>query len=102
MFRSTVIGERVVTPSSIIFLVVKLRISPPGSSTERKELSVDETKRIVKLNDTKDEEFLTSRAEAEEISPAGANANDWAHAPFWPAVCTTSIPYHYLILFSGT
>lgn len=80
-----VIGERVVTPSSIIFLVVKLRITPPGLSTERKELSVDETKRIVKLNDAKDEEFLTSRAEAEEISPAGADANGWAHAPFWPA-----------------
>lgn len=80
-----VIGERVVTPSSIIFLVVKLRITPPGLSTERKELSVDETKRIVKLNDAKDEEFLTSRAEAEEISPADADANGWAHAPFWPA-----------------
>ncbi|KIK01087.1 hypothetical protein K443DRAFT_99264 [Laccaria amethystina LaAM-08-1] len=83
-FCSTVIGERVVAPSSIIFLVVKLRISPPGLSTETKELSVDETKRIVKLNDTKDEEFLTSRAEAEDISPAGANDNGWAHAPFWP------------------
>lgn len=91
-----------VTPSSIIFLVVKLRISPPGSSTERKELSVDETKRIVKLNDTKDEEFLMSRAEAEDISPAGADANGWVHAPFWPAVCTTCTPNHHLILFSGT
>ena len=92
-----------VTPSSIIFLVVKLRISPPGlSSTERKELSVDETKRIVKLNDAKDEEFLTSRAEAEDISPAGADVTGWAHAPFWPAVCTTSTPYRHLILFLGT
>ena len=36
-----VIGESVVTPSSIVNLLVKLRISPPGAIVAKKELSVE-------------------------------------------------------------
>ncbi|KAF8075961.1 hypothetical protein FPV67DRAFT_1649028 [Lyophyllum atratum] len=79
-----VIGERVVTPSSIVFLVVKLRISPPSiKHFEQKEFDVDETKRRIRLNDEKDEEFLTSRKEAEELSSDNV-LTGWAHAPHWP------------------
>ncbi|KAF5377761.1 hypothetical protein D9757_008081 [Collybiopsis confluens] len=78
-----VIGERIVTPSSIVYLVVKLRLSPPSSSTAvKRELDVDEVKRIVKLNDEKDEEFLMSRGDAEPIK--SETSSGWAHAPFWP------------------
>ncbi|KAF5388148.1 hypothetical protein D9615_000013 [Tricholomella constricta] len=79
-----VIGERIVTPSSIVFLVVKLRISPPSSKPiESKELTVDEAKRRIKLNDEKDEDFLTSRKEVEDI-PSEDDLPGWAHAPYWP------------------
>lgn len=78
-----VIGERVVTPSSIIFLVVKLRLVPPGVSTEKKDLSVDETKRIAAANEKQDEEFLISKLDAEEIPKT--KTPGWAHAPRWPA-----------------
>ena len=78
-----VIGERIVTPSSIIFLVVKLRLAPPGTNTETKDLSVDETKRVTVANEKKDEEFLLSKADAEEL-PKTKNSG-WAHAPRWPA-----------------
>lgn len=78
-----VIGERVVTPSSIIFLVVKLRLTPPGSNTERKDVSVDEAKRIVQYNDKKDEEFLLSKQEAEDLPKS--RSTGWAHAPHWPS-----------------
>ncbi|EGO04169.1 hypothetical protein SERLA73DRAFT_67885 [Serpula lacrymans var. lacrymans S7.3] len=73
-----VIGERLVTPSSIVFLFVKLRLCPlsaesaatgsankdqPGSSNDR------------------DDEFLNSKKDAEDLE---GNAGGWAHAPFWP------------------
>jgi translocation protein SEC63 len=81
-----VIGERVVTPSSIVFLVVKLRISPPSlKPREQKEFDVDETKRRIRLNDEKDEEFLTSRKESEDL-PSGDVLPGSAHAPYWPGV----------------
>ncbi|KAG6861500.1 hypothetical protein C0995_015927 [Termitomyces sp. Mi166 len=79
-----VIGERIVTPSSIVFLVVKLRIPPPPSnSVQEKELDVDETKRRIKFNDEKDEEFLVSRKEAEGLPPDNFLPG-WVHAPYWP------------------
>ncbi|KAF8164785.1 Sec63 Brl domain-containing protein [Crassisporium funariophilum] len=79
-----VIGERIVTPSSIVFLLIKLRISPPGPATETKERSVDETKRIVQRTEEEDEKFLTSRLDAEELPSSATNKG--AHAPFWPGV----------------
>ncbi|KAJ2913503.1 hypothetical protein MD484_g6889, partial [Candolleomyces efflorescens] len=78
-----VIGERVVAPSSIIFLVVKLRLTPPGSDTERKDVSVDEAKRIVQYNEKKDEEFLLAKQEAEDLPKS--RSTGWAHAPHWPS-----------------
>ncbi|PPQ71741.1 hypothetical protein CVT24_006505 [Panaeolus cyanescens] len=78
-----VIGERVITPSSIIYLHVKLRLSPPGTkATEPKDLTVDETKKLVQRTDELDEAFLVSRNEAEEL-PGSPEATS-AHAPYWP------------------
>ncbi|KAF7775868.1 hypothetical protein Agabi119p4_4261 [Agaricus bisporus var. burnettii] len=78
-----VIGERGVTPSSIVFLVLKLRISPPGKKVQRKELSVDETKRAIKYNEKQDDEFLLSKSEMEEFTNEETVATS-AHAPYWP------------------
>ncbi|KAJ3852121.1 Sec63 Brl domain-containing protein [Lentinula lateritia] len=78
-----VIGERIVVPSSIVYLTVKLRLVPPSSSSPvipEKALSVEEVKRSIKANDQKDEEFLMGRNDAEPIEGEGA----WAHAPYWP------------------
>lgn len=81
-----VIGERIVIPSSIVYLVVKLRLSPHGgSSTPTKEKDADETKRIIKTNDERDNQFLISKKESEEL-PSAADTNTWAHAPYWPGV----------------
>ncbi|KAF6759689.1 translocation protein sec63 [Ephemerocybe angulata] len=70
-----VIGERIITPSSIIFLVVKLRLVPPGTSTEKKDLSVDETKRVAAANEKKDEEFLLTKGDAEDV-PKGKTTGE--------------------------
>ncbi|KAI6039244.1 hypothetical protein EDC04DRAFT_3140987 [Pisolithus marmoratus] len=65
-----VIGERVVTPSSIVFLLVKLRLKDLSS------LSVDTTKsenaeaEDSPVNDAIDEKFLHSRRDAKEIEVA--------------------------------
>ena len=79
-----VIGERVVTPSSIIYLLVKLRITPFASEPKEKEPTVDEAKKAVEAEEAADEEFLTSRLEAEEIPQSHQSGT--AHAPFWPGV----------------
>lgn len=78
-----VIGERSVTPSAIVFLVVKLRLSPPCASATEKELDAEETKQDMKKNEEKDEEFLASRKEMEDI-PSNVAVSGWAHAPYWP------------------
>lgn len=84
---SQVIGERLVVPSSIVYLVLKLRVSPLAAQKVGKDqdLSVEETKRIIKQNEEKDQQFLTSRDEVEALSDDAANAG-WAHAPYWPSV----------------
>lgn len=86
----SVIGERSVTPSAIVFLVVKLRLSPPCASATEKELDAEETKQDMKKNEEKDEEFLASRKEMEDI-PSDVAVSGWAHAPYWPGV------RHYLV-----
>ncbi|PPQ88725.1 hypothetical protein CVT25_009671 [Psilocybe cyanescens] len=79
-----VIGERIVTPSSIIYLLVKLRISPPGTTPSTStELTVDETKKAVQVEEETDEKFLASRLDAEEL-PSSKTNGGVAHAPFWP------------------
>lgn len=74
------IGERAVTPSAIVFLLVKLRIKQPGTSTPT---PVQDAK-SVKKNEEIDEKFLNTRGDAEEIQGSGAG---YAHAPYWPGVC---------------
>jgi hypothetical protein len=60
--NDTVIGESVVTSSesSIVYLLVKLRISPSqaGATVAKKELSVEETKRLAQATAKEDETFL--------------------------------------------
>jgi len=80
-----VIGERLVTPSSIVFFIVKLRLSPPRDRSAPETISsedVEETKRKIKSNEEKDAEFLTSRKDAEDVPESVTSG--WAHAPYWP------------------
>jgi len=85
-----VIDERLVTPSSIVLLVVKLRLSPPWHAVQSPPAKdVEETKRILKINDEKDNQFLVSKKDAEDESSTDT-ANGWAHAPYWPGVCHSS------------
>ncbi|KAF8554965.1 translocation protein sec63 [Imleria badia] len=74
-----VIGERLVTPSSIVFLLVKLRVKAPGTSTPA---PVQDAK-SVKKNDEIDEKFLNTRGDAEGIEGISAG---YAHAPYWPGL----------------
>ena len=71
--HSTVIGESVITPSSIVYLLVKLRISPPGAAVEKKELSVEETKRLTQATVKEDEQFLSTRKDAEDLDTSSMN-----------------------------
>ena len=73
------IGERLVTPSAIVFLLVKLRVKAPGTSTST---PVQDAK-SVKKNDEIDEKFLNTRGDAEVMEGSGAG---YAHAPYWPGV----------------
>ncbi|KAJ4473619.1 Sec63 Brl domain-containing protein [Lentinula aciculospora] len=78
-----VIGERIIVPSSIVYLTVKLRLSPPSSSSVaavKEEPTAEEVKRSMKSNDQKDEDFLISRNDAEPTE----GEDTWAHAPYWP------------------
>ncbi|KAF8632412.1 hypothetical protein AX17_004853 [Amanita inopinata Kibby_2008] len=86
-----VIGERVVSPSSIVYLIVKLRLKSPvaTSSTngaESKERDVEDIKRRVRQNEEQEEEFLKSRKDAEDLPEDDAVkiASMTAHAPWWP------------------
>ncbi|KAF9563385.1 hypothetical protein CPC08DRAFT_632910 [Agrocybe pediades] len=97
--RFKVIGERIVTPSSIIYLLVKLRISPPTTTPPvQAEKSVDETKKAVVAEEEADEAFLASKLDAEELQPAqvGKSSNGGAaHAPYWPG---TRKPNWWIVL----
>lgn len=83
----TVIGERLVTPSSIVFLVVKLRIAPPRQSLPlaSREKNAEDTKRVSKMNEEKDSQFLFSKKDAEDESATDVTSG-WGHAPYWPGV----------------
>ncbi|KAJ7281859.1 Sec63 Brl domain-containing protein [Mycena rebaudengoi] len=92
-----VIGERIVTPSSIVYLVVKLRLVPPTDTVSVKEeaaLDVDETKRILHATEERDSAFLTSGKDTEVLKP-GQVVNGGAHAPFWPG---TRKPSWWIVL----
>jgi len=76
-----VIGERVILPLSIVYLVVKLRIKPSTSdaSTEPEKKGAS-----TPADEEAEEEFLMSKDEASEL-PSGKAVTGWAHAPRWPA-----------------
>ncbi|KAJ8085815.1 secretory subunit [Marasmius tenuissimus] len=78
-----VIGERVIVPSSIVYLVVKLRITPPNHKrNDKPELTADQVKKSIKANDEKDNEFLLDKKDAETVDEA--HVAGYAHAPYWP------------------
>lgn len=70
-----------------MYLLVKLRISPPGATVEKKELSVEETKRLAQATAKEDEQFLTTREDAEDLD--ASSTNGFAHAPYWPGVSSS-------------
>ncbi|KZT21226.1 DnaJ-domain-containing protein [Neolentinus lepideus HHB14362 ss-1] len=76
-----VIGERIVTPLAIIHLVLKLRLSSPGSSSVTSESTRTDTAEDERI----DLEFLNSRKDAEDIGDADTTSG-WAHAPHWPGI----------------
>lgn len=82
-----VIGERIIVPSSIVQLLVKVRVNPPTGSTVKEETSddVDVVKKALKANEEKDNEFLQSKRDNEEITD-NRQVLGRAHAPYWPAV----------------
>ena len=75
-----VIGERYVTPSSFVHLVVKLRVAPIG-----KDGHVAQIPKSDKDTEKRDSEFLVSKKDMEDL-PGGNHLNGYAHAPYWPAV----------------
>jgi len=74
-----VLGERIVTPSALIHLVVKLRIVPPTSAE-----SNGKAKEGGEVDTKAEEAFLANAKDVEEM-PEGAEALGAAHAPHWPA-----------------
>ncbi|KAH7888181.1 translocation protein sec63 [Phlebopus sp. FC_14] len=73
-----VIGERVVTPSSLVVLLVKVRVREPYVFIDAEDTPVKNTAK----DDELDEKFLHSKRDAEE--PAGDS--EWAHTPYWPGL----------------
>lgn len=73
----------------------KLRIRPPVSATAAPngtKPDAESEKREAKLNDERDQAFLVSKTDFEDL-PAGEPLSGWAHAPHWPAVrCLLSTP----------
>ncbi|KAM5540600.1 hypothetical protein V8D89_005631 [Ganoderma adspersum] len=74
-----VIGERFVTPSSFVHLLVKLRVVPLG-----KDGKVAVVSKETKGTEKRDHEFLLSKKEMEDL-PTGEPVSQYAHAPYWPA-----------------
>ena len=77
-----VIDDSIVTPSSIVFLVVKARLVPPTGSSANpvspvSKEAIDDARR--------DYDFLTSRKDAED-GPKEGRIQYVAHAPRWPGV----------------
>ncbi|KAG1888747.1 translocation protein sec63 [Suillus subluteus] len=77
-----VIGERLVTPSSIVFLLVKLRLRQPLQSDTPSSVS-EKSAKAIREDREKDDKFLNSRKDAEDMEGA---TPVWAHAPHWPGL----------------
>ncbi|KAI0352788.1 DnaJ-domain-containing protein [Trametes cingulata] len=73
-----VIGERYVTPSSFVHLLVKARLAPLAKDGSAVPLPKPET------NEKRDNEFLLSKKDMEDL-PQGEYVSGYAHAPYWPA-----------------
>ncbi|THH16920.1 hypothetical protein EW146_g3795 [Bondarzewia mesenterica] len=79
-----VIGERIITPSAYVLLVVKLRLSPPSDTPqENGEAKEEGGQTATEADVAKDEEFLNSNKDFEDLPPS-AQGSGWAHAPYWP------------------
>ncbi|PIL36583.1 transporter [Ganoderma sinense ZZ0214-1] len=74
-----VIGERFVTPSSFVHLLVKLRVVPLKKDGKAAAVSKES-----KGAEKRDHEFLLSKKEMEDL-PTGEYSSQYAHAPYWPA-----------------
>ncbi|KAI6099044.1 translocation protein sec63 [Pisolithus sp. B1] len=81
--RFKVIGERVVTPSSIVFLLVKLRLRDlsllPLDTKKSEDMDAEDSP----VNNGIDEKFLHSRRDAEDIEVGDTG---FVHAPYWPGL----------------
>ncbi|KAG1753320.1 translocation protein sec63 [Suillus lakei] len=64
-----VIGERLVTPSSIVFLLVKLRLRRPLQSDAPSSVS-EKSAKAIREDREKDDKFLNSRKDAEDVEGA--------------------------------
>src|SRR6202043_510254 len=98
--RPPVIGERLVTPSAIVLLVVKLRMSSLADETKA-TISKDPevADRTSKANDEKDYQFLIGRQDVEELPVNTLATGGWAHTPYWPEVNhTVYFPRSYLFI----
>ena len=82
-----VIGERIVTPMSIVQLVIKVRVSPPTiiKTEQNGEEDVDSIKRSIKVNEEKDQSFLVSKHDTEDLTN-GLETLKRSHTPYWPMV----------------
>jgi len=83
-----VIDDRLVTPSSIVYLVVKARLIHPSSPPTQ----VSKESKANDNSEKRDYEFLTSRKDVEDI-PGFVGTS--AHAPHWP---TTRKPGFWVVL----
>ncbi|KAF8196701.1 Sec63 Brl domain-containing protein [Mycena galopus ATCC 62051] len=90
-----VIGERIITPSSIVYLVVKLRVTAPDAGPAKaEEVDAEDVKRLGRAAEEREMTFLNSRKDAEDLRPGQAFSGG-AHAPFWPG---TRKPNWWLVL----
>ncbi|KAJ7918737.1 Sec63 Brl domain-containing protein [Mycena leptocephala] len=90
-----VIGERIITPSSIVYLVVKLRVTPPDAEqAKEEEVDGEQVKRLGREAEQREMAFLNSRKDAEDLQPGQAFSGG-AHAPFWPG---TRKPNWWIVL----
>ncbi|KAK7031359.1 J domain-containing protein [Favolaschia claudopus] len=91
-----VIGERIITPASIVYLVVKLRVVPTDAQpTKPAEINGgDDVKRLARAAEEREQTFLNSRKDAEDLRP-GQVFSGGAHAPYWPG---TRKPHWWLVL----
>lgn len=75
-----VIGERYVTPSSFVHLLVKLRVVPLSKAGQPVPVP-----QPTKESEKRDNEFLLGKKEMEDL-PKKDYTSGYAHAPYWPAV----------------